>query len=288
MFPANFEYSAPASLDEVIELLEKHGESAKLVAGGHSLIPLMKLRFAQPQHVIDLRRIDALVGIRVEPTQIVIGALTTHAQLAREPQIRSLLPILAEAAGVIGDPQVRNRGTIGGSLAHGDPGADLPAVMLALDAEIVAVGHGGRRTIPAGEFFLGLLTTALESNEVLVEVRISRPRDRSAGAYSKQPHAASRYAVVGVAAMLELDVTGQTIRRARVAITGLGVCAARAYGVEEGLTGARASAETLRAAADRAAAGVEIREDSQGDMAYKANLARVHTLRALTRALERA
>jgi carbon-monoxide dehydrogenase medium subunit len=288
MFAANFDYSAPSSLDEVIELLARYGDSARLVAGGHSLIPLMKLRFVQPGHVIDLRHISALSGVRVDAASIVIGATTTHGEIASDSDIRTLVPILSEAAALIGDPQVRNRGTIGGSLAHADPGADLPAVILALNAEITAVGAGGTRTITASDFFLGLMTTALAPGEVLTQIRIARPFGRTGGAYSKHPHPASRYAVVGVAAVLGLSDDGQSIRDARIAITGLGANATRAFGVEEALTGGAGSAQAIGSAVAKITTGIDIRVDLQGDAAYKANLARVHASRALSRALERA
>src|SRR5947207_583673 len=172
MFPATFDYSAPATIDEVLHLLTEHGEGAKLLAGGHSLLPLMKLRFAQPAHLVDLRRVASLRGIRRERGRLVIGAMTTYADLAASIDVRDASPIVTDAASHIGDPQVRNRGTIGGSIVHADPAADLPAVMLALDASFVAVSPGGRRAIPSGEFFVDLYTTALAANEVLTEIRI--------------------------------------------------------------------------------------------------------------------
>ena len=178
-----------------------HGDDAKLLAGGHSLLPLLKLRVAQPRYLIDVARIPELSGIRQAQGALVFGATTTHAEiLARSPLVRTLIPILAEAAGAIGDPQIRNVGTIGGSLAHADPSADLPAVMLALDAEIIARGPLGERTIPARTFFVDLLTTALAPTEVLTRVHVPLPPRGAGGAYEKYPHPASRYAIVGVAA----------------------------------------------------------------------------------------
>jgi aerobic carbon-monoxide dehydrogenase medium subunit len=288
MYPAPFEYYTPETVDDAVALLERHGEDAKLLAGGHSLLPLLKLRVARPAQLIDLRRIAFLSGIRREGEDLVIGAMTTHSSLAASRQVQMAIPIVAEAASQIGDQQVRNRGTIGGSLAHADPGADLPAVVLATDARMVAVGPRGSRTIPADRFFVGLLATALAPGEVLVEVRIAMPAARTGGAYSKHPHPASRYAIVGVAATITLDRAGKTIAQARVALTGLGEHAVRALGAEKILTGGSPDVETLHAAAGAIADAVEPNADLQGGPEYKVNLARVHAERALTLAAARA
>lgn len=287
MYPAPFEYFAPESVDDAVALLARHGEDAKLLAGGHSLLPLLKLRVARPAQLIDLRRIAFLSGIRREGEELVIGAMTTHSTLATSRQVQMTLPILAEAASQIGDQQVRNRGTIGGSLAHADPAADLPAVALATDARIGAVGPRGLRTIPADRFFVGLLTTALAPDEVLLEVRIAIPEAGTGSAYSKHPHPASRYAIVGVAASITLERGGKTISQARVALTGLGDHAIRALAVEKILIGAPPDAETLHAAASAIADAVEPGVDLQGGPEYKVNLARVHAERALTLAAAR-
>src|ERR671923_2043375 len=204
MYPASFEYHRAGSVDEAVALLGQYGEDAKLLAGGHSLIPLVRFRFARPGHLIDVRKIPGLAGVREESNAIVIGAGTTHRQVATSSVLWSRLPIVAEAAAIIGDPLVRNMGTIGGSLAHADPGADLPAVMLAVSAEIMLVGPTGRRSVKADDFFIGLLETAIKPNEVLTEIRVPVPGARTGGAYEKFPHPASRYAVVGAAAVVRL------------------------------------------------------------------------------------
>jgi carbon-monoxide dehydrogenase medium subunit len=287
MYPASFEYHRAGSVDEAVALLGQYGEDAKLLAGGHSLIPLLKLRFARPGHLIDVRRIPGLAGVREESNAIVIGAGTTHRQLATSSVLWSRLPIVAEAAAIIGDPLVRNMGTIGGSLAHADPGADLPAVMLAVGAEIVLVGPTGRRSVKADDFFVGLLATAIKPNEVLTEIRVPVPVARSGGAYEKFPHPASRYAVIGAAAVVRL-ADASVVASARVAITGLGTHAVRAVAVEQAVTGRAPSESTVMTAAARAAEGIEMRTDSGLEADYRRELAAVYVKRALLRAVERA
>ncbi|HEY2378573.1 MAG TPA: xanthine dehydrogenase family protein subunit M [Gemmatimonadaceae bacterium] len=282
MYPAPFEYTAPATIDEALALLAEHGENAKLLAGGHSLLPLMKLRFAQPTHVVDLRRIPSLRGIRRESGSLIIGAMTTYNELATSADIRDAAPIVADAASQIGDPQVRNRGTIGGSLAHADPAADLPAVILALGATIVAVGRAGRRTIHADAFFRELFATALDPEELLAEIRIPVSTARSGSAYAKHPHPASRFALVGVAATVDLERMSDRIQRVRVAVTGFGTTPLRAIRVEEVLAGRTADPDTI------AVAAMELDAGAQGGDAYKVQLARVCADAALRRAAERA
>jgi carbon-monoxide dehydrogenase medium subunit len=284
MYPASFDYSAPSTIDEALELLANHGENAKLLAGGHSLLPLMKLRFAQPTHVVDLRRIPSLHGIRRESGTLIIGAMTTYNELATNTDVRDAAPIIVDAAIQIGDPQVRNRGTIGGSLAHADPSADLPAVILALGATIIAVGPGGRRTISADEFFRDLFTTALGTNELLAEIRVPVSTGRAGSAYAKHAHPASRFALVGAAATVDLERMSDRIQRVRIAITGFGSTPLRAISVEEALTGRTADPDTI------AVAAMEL--DAQGasgaEGAYKVQLARVCADAALRHAAERA
>ena len=287
MYAAPFDYHAPANLDEVLSLLREHGDDAKLLAGGHSLVPVMKLRFAQPKHLVDLRKVPGLVGIHEDEGQLVIGAMTTYAAVQTSDLVDRKLPVLAEAVRVIGDPLVRNMGTVGGSLAHADPGADLPALALALDAELRVRGRGGERTVNAEDFFVGLMETALRPTDVLTEVRFQIPTGRAGAAYEKHKHPASGYALVGVAAVVTLG-EGDTIEWTRVALTGLGVQPTRAEPVEWALTGQAASDTLIAAAAQHAADGIEIREDLQGTRAYKANLAGVCARRALERALSRA
>lgn len=288
MYPASFDYSSPSTIEEALQLLAEHGDGARVLAGGHSLIPLMKLRFAQPAHVVDLRRIRALTGIRRDASSLVIGAMTTHAAVAASAEVRDAAPILAEAAMQIGDPQVRNRGTIGGSLAHADPAADLPAVMLAIDARIVVAGATGRRTVAAGEFFVDLFATALAPGELIVEVRVPTPATRAGGAYVKQSHPASRYAIVGVAATLAFERMSDRVRQARVALTGVANTAVRAMAAEEMIVGHAADGALFAAAADRVAADVDPRSDLQGDAEYKRQLTRVSVERALRAAAEHA
>jgi len=284
MYPAPFEYHAPGSLEDAIALLGEYGEDAKLIAGGHSLLPLMKLRFTQPAHLIDLRRIPDLAEIRDEGSTVVIGARTTHAMLEASAVLQRKIPLLAETAGCVGDPIVRNAGTLGGSLAHADPGADLPAAILALEAEMTAVGPRGSRRIAADDFFVGTLTTALDAAEVLSEIRVPVPWERSGSAYEKFAHPASRYALVGVAVVITLGNAG-VIQRARVGITGVGSRATRIASVEQALTGNRAADAVIREAASHAADGLEPRGDLQGSAEYKAHLVRVCVRKALARAI---
>ena len=287
MYAAPFEYHAPRSLDEVLSLLREHGNDAKLPAGGHSLIPVMKLRFAHPKHLVDLRRVPAMLGVREQDGALVIGAMTSYAAVHSSDLVDRRLPVLAETVRVIGDPLVRNMGTVGGSLAHADPGADLPALALALDAELRVRGRGGERTVNAEDFFVGLMETALRPTDVLLDVRFQIPNGRAGAAYEKHKHPASGYALVGVAAVVRL-ADGDRIDWARVALTGLGVQPTRAEPVEWALTGQEASDALIASAAQHAADGIEIREDLQGTRTYKANLAAVCARRALERALGRA
>jgi carbon-monoxide dehydrogenase medium subunit len=287
MYAAPFEYHRARSVEEAVALLGEHGDEAKLLAGGHSLIPLLKLRFAQPKHLIDVRKIPNLAGIREDGGSIVIGAATTHAQIERSSLIERRLPILSEVAHVIGDPLVRNMGTVGGSLAHADPGADFPAAMLVLGAEMRAIGPRGSRTIAAEDFFLDLLSTALAPNELLTEIRIPVPRAGTGGAYAKFRHPASGYALIGAAALVTRDSGGE-IRDARVALTGVGTRAARARGAEQALAGKSADEAIIADAASRVAEGLEPRADAQGSVEYKTHLAVVYARRAITLAVERA
>jgi aerobic carbon-monoxide dehydrogenase medium subunit len=286
MYPAPFEYHRATSAEDAVALLGKYGDEAKLIAGGHSLLPLMKLRFAQPKHLIDVRRISGLSGIREEKGTLVVGAATPHATLQASPLLKAKLPMLAEAAAQIGDAQVRNMGTIGGSLAHADPSADLPALMLALDATLVALGPRGTRSFAAVDFFTGLMTTALGPKELLTEVRLPLPPAGTGGAYEKYPHPASRYAVVGVAALL--TVSGGKVTAARVALTGLGTTATRARALEATLVGKPADEATLTAAAGKASEGLKLRADAELPEPYRRSLAVTYARRALLRAAKRA
>ena len=288
MYPASFEYHTPATLQEAIALLGKYGDDAKLLSGSQSLIPLMKLRLAQPAHVVDLRKVTGLTGVKQAGNELQIGAMTTHAALAKNELFRAKLPMAAEAAGQIGDAQVRNVGTIGGSLAHADPSADWPAVLTALDASVVAVGPRGERTVKVfEELIVGPLTTSLQPGEILTQVRVALPPARTAGAYEKLPNPASRFAMVGVAAEVSLDARN-AVQWSRIAITGLAPKVTRAKGVEQALQGKAADPPAIKSAAARAADGIELRADISGSAAYKAQLAAVYTERAVLRAVARA
>lgn len=286
MYPASFEYHRAASVADALALLEKYGDSAKVIAGGHSLLPVMKLRFATPAHLIDIARVAALGGITESGGVVSVGALTTHRQLGAFAAGRKGLAAIADAAAVIGDVQIRNRGTVGGSLAHADPGADLPAVMLVLAAEVVATGKAGERVIPVDSFFTDTFSTALGSGELVTKVRLTVPASGTGTAYVKCPDAASGYAIVGVAAAV--TASGGKITAARVAMTGLGPKAMRLSAVEKALTGQAANDATATAAAAHAATGLDLYDDARGSAAYKANLAAVYAGRAIGAALGRA
>jgi carbon-monoxide dehydrogenase medium subunit len=288
MIPAPFDYYAPTSLDEAIRLLSEHGDDAKLLAGGHSLIPLMKLRLAEPKALIDLGRVPGLAYIRANGDVIAVGALTTHHMLETSEVLRAQLPMVAEAAATIGDVQVRNRGTIGGSLVHADPGADLPAVVLALSGALILRGPRGAREVSADDFFVGMLTTAVEADEVLTEIRLPKLAGRAGYAYQKAANRASGYAVAGVAAAVALGPDGR-VRDARIAITGAGARPVRASLAESALAGQQPTAEAIRDAAERAAeAIIEPLEDIHASGEYRKELVRVHTRRALERAVRAA
>src|SRR5919106_2076772 len=237
MIPAPFDYQAPATLEEAVSLLAGNPDGAKVLAGGHSLIPAMKLRLAQPQLLVDIGRIKSLSYIREEGDQILIGATTTHYQLESSDLLKSTCPLLPACAGSIGDVQVRNKGTIGGSVAHSDPAGDWPAAVLALDADLVLTGPNGERTVKADSFFIDLLTTDIQPSEILREIRIRKPSGRFGQAYQKVPHPASGYAVVGVAVHLGLNADG-SCSTAGIGVTGVSTKAFRAHGVESALSGA--------------------------------------------------
>lgn len=287
MYPAAFEYHAPTSVQDALGLLGRLKDDAKLVAGGHSLVPMMKLRLAQPKHLIDLRKVPGLSGIKEEAGTLVIGAMTTHWQMESSALLKQKCPILAETAAIIGDPAVRNLGTVGGSLAHADPAADQPATMIALGAELVCQGAKGRRTVKVDDWFQGLMSTALREDEILVEVRIPAWPAGTGGAYMKFPHPASRFAVAGAAAVVTLDREGKCTK-AGVGITGAGTKAVRAKGVEAGIVGKKLDAATIETAAAKAQEGVDVQADLQGSVEYKAHLCRVFAKRAITEAVKRA
>jgi carbon-monoxide dehydrogenase medium subunit len=280
MIPAAFDYVRAGSVDEALKLLSKHGDDAKILAGGHSLLPAMKLRLSQPKVVIDIGRIGDLRQMREKDGRLSIGALATHAEIESSDLVRSRCPLLAETAGHIGDAQVRNRGTIGGSLAHADPAADWPAAVLALDAEIDAAGPGGKRTIRARDFFVDMLQSALKPNEILTEIRVSLTA--KSVAYAKFAQKASGFAICGVAAVLDKGKG-----TAAVGVTGVSTRAYRAAKVEEALKG-KLTADGIQAASKQAAAGVECLSDIHASAEYREHLATVYVRRALEAALARA
>lgn len=281
-------------MQEAVEILAGSAGKARVLAGGHSLIPLLKLRLTSPPLLVDIARIGELKGIRLSDGQVVVGALTTHAELAASALVRHHCPVLAEAASVIGDMQVRNRGTVGGNLAHADPASDLPAVAVALDATLSVTGPRGSRDVAAADFFLGPLMTALGPDELVTAVRFPARSSLAAGpgqrvgmAYLKFPHPASGYAVVGVAAVVGLDDAG-VVRSVRVGVTGVGDRAFRAAAVEQALVGQPAEAGAIERAAARAADGVEVQEDLFASRDYRGHLCRVYVKRALIEAVRRA
>jgi aerobic carbon-monoxide dehydrogenase medium subunit len=279
MYPAQFDYHTPASIKEALDLLGKHKDEAKLLAGGHSLLPAMKFRLARPAHLVDLRKVPGLSGIKEDGGALVIGAMTTHYAVESSAVVKSKWPVLAATAALIGDPMVRNMGTIGGSLAHADPAADYPATVIALNAEMVVEGPKGKRTIKVDDFFKGLMTTAVGGDEILTEVRVPALTANQSAAYMKFPHPASRFAVVGVAAVLTVD--GGKCSKASIGITGAGTRAVRAKGVEAAIAGKALDAASIEAAAEKAPDGVDVQADLQGSVDYKKHLLKVFAKRAI-------
>ena len=283
MIPVAFEYQRAGTVEEALALKQQANGDARFVAGGHSLIPLMKLRLIEPTLLIDVSRIPGLSGVEASGDRISIGALTTHATLEADPVLLARAPIVAEAAGEIGDQQVRNRGTIGGSLAHADPASDLPAVMVALDATLHATGSGGERTIAAEEFFRGLFEVDLAEDEMITSISFDAA---SAAAYAKLRHRASHFAIVGVAASLELD--GGTCTSARVAVTGASTHAQRLSAVEEALAGVELDETTIAAAAERASESlIDVNVDLAGSEEYRRAMTAVFAGRAISAAASR-
>jgi aerobic carbon-monoxide dehydrogenase medium subunit len=287
MYPTTFDYHRATTVRDAQQLLEQN-PGARLLAGGHSLVPLLKLRLAAPAAVVDIGRIAELRGIGQEAHAIRIGALTTHAELAASAELKKSAAALAEAAATVGDPAVRNRGTIGGNVAHADPASDLPTVLVALDATFIALGAGGERTIAADEFFTGIMATALNEHEILIAVRVPAAAAGQGSAYVKFSHPASRYAVIGVAA--RVTVQDGTCTEARVALGGLLPHARRVPAVEQALVGTRTDAATIAAAA--AAVGADLGGDVIGDIyasaEYRAAVAPVYIKRAVAAAVARA
>jgi carbon-monoxide dehydrogenase medium subunit len=279
MYPASFDYKRPSTIDEAIALLARHGDEAKVLAGGHSLIPAMKLRLARPSVIVDIGRIADLSYIRESAGRIAIGAMATHQQVESSKLLRDRSPLLAETAAHIGDAQVRNRGTIGGSLAHADPAADYPAAILALDAEVEVAGPRGRRTVKAADFFDDLLQTALAADEIITEIRV--PETSAKVAYEKTEQKASGFALAGVAVVAGADGFC-------VGVTGVAATPYRARAVEQALAGVRSpDAAAIAAAASRAADGVHPLGDIHASPEFRAHLAQVNAGRAIARAIGR-
>jgi carbon-monoxide dehydrogenase medium subunit len=274
MIPAAFDYVRPATLDEALGLLAKHGEDAKVLAGGHSLLPAMKFRLSQPKLVVDIGRIPDLRSITKQDGKIAIGALVTHYEIESSDVLQRSCPLLPEVAGKIGDVQVRNKGTIGGSCVHADPAADWPAAMLALNAEFELAGPGGSRTVTAKDFFVDMLTSATRPDEILKSIHV--PVTAKTAAYVKFAQKASGFAIAGVAAVLDRGKKGVA-----VAITGVAPKAYRATGVEESLHGSELSAAAIATAARKAADGVDPLSDIHASAEFRAHLACVQTKRAL-------
>jgi len=280
MYPANFEYARPSTVDEAIALLSRHGDDAKVLAGGHSLIPAMKLRLARPKIVVDIGRIANLNYVRADHGRVAIGAMTTHAELAASKVLAAKCPLVSETALHIGDAQVRNKGTIGGSLVHADPAADYPASMLALNAEMELVGPKGKRVVRVADFFVDLLQSAVGPDEILTEIRL--PETTHAVAYVKTEQKASGFALAGVAAVV--GTAG-----VRIGVTGVAAKPYRASAVEQALAKHKApKPEDIAQAAIHAADGVRPLSDIHASADYRAHLAQVNTKRAIEKALSRA
>ena len=287
MIPAPFDYHRPATLPEAIALLQQHGEEAKVLSGGQSLLPLLKLRLGAAGHLVDIGRIPGLEYIKEEDGFLKIGGRTRESELERSAIVQSKYPILHDTALVIADPLVRNRATVGGNLAHADPANDHPATMLALGAAVIATGASGERTIPIEQFFTALFTTALTPGEILTEIRIPMPPPRSGGAYVKLERKVGDFATAAAAVQVTLGAGGE-IARAGIGLTAAGPVPIKATDAEQFLVGRKPDAATIAEAARLAAAATDPSADRRGAVQYKREMARVLTTRALNKAIERA
>lgn len=284
MIPRSFELHTPSTLEEAVSLLKKR--DSKVLAGGQSLVPLMKLRLVSPAHLVDIGRIPGLSYIKKENGRFVIGSMTVHNDVANSPIINSQCRALAEAAGHIGDQQVRNRGTIGGTICHADPAGDVPAAVLALDAGFKVAGPSKTRVIKAGDFFQGIFTTCLQAGEILTEVRVPIPPPNSGGAYLKLERGSSDLAIVGVATVVTLDRAGKCAD-ARIALAGVGPTPLRATQAENELKGKRPTADVVTEAAEKAGDASKPSSDPRGSADYKREMVKVHTRRAIALSLSR-
>lgn len=286
MIPAKFDFHAPASIDDALSLLAEHGDEAKVLAGGHSLLPMMKMRFATPEHLIDLNGIENLRGISQEGDTIVIGAMTTENQIIASDVLASHCALLPEAARQISDPQVRNRGTIGGDICHGDPANDMPAVTMAADASYVLQGPDGERSVHSSEFFLGSFHMAMQANEIMTSIRIPASNGSCGSAYLKLKRKTGDWATAASAVQLTLE--GDTCASIRIALTNVGRSALRVTAAEEALTGKSIDEALIQEAAEHAMAACEPTEDLRGDVEYKTQMAGEMTRRAIRQSLARA
>ncbi|WIY02547.1 xanthine dehydrogenase family protein subunit M [Amycolatopsis mongoliensis] len=281
MIPASFDYLRPSTVDEAVQALASAGEDAKVLAGGQSLLPVLRMRLATPTTLIDLGRVAELRGVRDDGDALVIGAMTTHYDVQRDPLIAEHAALLKEATDTVADPQIRHRGTLGGAISHADPAGDLLAPVLALDASLVVAGPSGRRTVPAADFFQDLFTTALAADELLVEIRVPKHTGWRAH-YEKFNRVAQAWSMVAVAVTVRTEAG--VIEEARVALTNMGSTPVRASGVEAALVGVQASADSIAAAASHAAEGTNPPVDSNADVEYRRHLAQVLTGRAIAAA----
>ena len=286
MYPASFEYHAPATIEEALSLLERYGDEGKILAGGQSLIPLMKLRFASPRALVDLNRVQGLDSIGEDDGHLAIGALVRHKDCERSEALRGRYGVLGDAAPQISDPIVRNLGTVAGSLAHADPQGDWGSALLAAGAHVEAVGLGGTRTIPLDELFQGPFTTSLEPTEIITSVRVPDPGPRAGGTYLKLERKVGDFATVGIA--VHLSLSNGTVERAGIALTAVGPQNMRARAAEERLAGAALDDDTIKEAAELAAEAAQPRSDHRGSADYKRNVVRVFTERGLRKAAETA
>jgi carbon-monoxide dehydrogenase medium subunit len=282
VIPSAFDYVAPTTVDDAVRALSEGGEDAKIIAGGQSLLPVLRMRLAAPSKLIDLGKVAELRGVREDGDTLVIGAMTTHYDVQRDPLVREHAALLALATDTVADPQVRHRGTFGGSIAHADPAGDLLAPALALDAEMVLHGMDGRRTVPSAEFFTDFFTTALRQGEILVEVRVPKTTGWHAH-YEKFNRVAQAWSIVAVAAAVRVD--GGTIAEARVGLTNMAAVPVRASAVEQALVGQPATAESINAAAAHAAEGTSPAADGNADAEFRQHLAQVLTGRAVMAAI---
>ena len=287
MIPASFDYSAPATLDEAIRLLHEIGDEAKILAGGHSLIPMMKLRFASPEHLIDINNIPGLSYVKEEDGYLKIGAMTRETELEHSAVVSEKYPIFLDAAKLIADPQVRNMGTIGGNLAHGDAANDHPAVMIALRAEIEITGKDGKRYVPIDEFFFGFYMTAVQHGEILTEIRVPAPSGNTGNAYHKLERKVGDYATAGVAVQISLDDSG-VCTYAGIGLTNVNPTPMRAARSEEVLVGKPITEDLIAQAAQFASEDCSPSTDLRGDEDYKRAMVGIITKRMINKAIQRA